>query len=84
MGFSIYWLYKKDELKQPVTNLFSMSTSTLSGTQLVFTDTTLNSSGVIDYAIKNYRIFVHSSNWPGNSTMSIGSVVIEYTIDEAN
>ena len=39
---------------------------------------------VIDYATRSYRLVAESDNWPGTSSMSIGSVVIEYTIDEAN
>lgn len=65
--------------------VFNISTSGLNGATLELVDSTpVPGREVINYATHHYSLFVQGSIWPGNDTMVIGSVVIEYTIDEAN
>lgn len=52
-----------------------------SGIQLV--DSSISSPD-IDNNLFHYHIRVYSTDWPGNSTMRIKSVVIEYTTTEAD
>ncbi len=67
------------------TSVFNVSSASTSGSSLTLVDTTPTASvSVVDYASRHYSLLVSSSNWPGNNTLGIGSVVIEYTIDEAN
>ncbi|MBL4590738.1 MAG: hypothetical protein JKY96_02135 [Phycisphaerales bacterium] len=41
-------------------------------------------NATIHYASRNYFVSVASSNWPGGSSLQLGSVVVEYTIDEVD
>jgi hypothetical protein len=51
--------------------------------QLVLVDEKI-SEGLIDHTVRHYHIRVFSANWPGDQSLRISSVLIEYTIDEPN
>jgi len=65
-------------------SVFSVSTKGLNNSTLQISDPVPEPSlAVIDYSARHYSLFVQGDEWPGTEFMAIGSVVIEYTIDEA-
>lgn len=65
--------------------VFYKDTSSSSGPSLVLTDT-IPATGyeTVDNYAGHYHLGVFSTAWPGNSTMRVTSVLIEYTIDEVD
>ncbi len=61
----------------------SISTTGFSGSSLQATTTTIVNP-IINNNTTHYHIRVFSSGWPGNSSLAIKSVVIEYTTAEAD
>jgi|GEM_PF-1685257 len=70
-----------------LSTVFAVDTFGMTGSSIVLEDTTpneLNNLNRINYETHHYILDVIGQVWPGNQTMSIGSVVIEYTVDEAD
>jgi len=65
--------------------VFFKSTAGMSGPDLMLSDPTpLPGPQIVDNYAGHYHLAFFSSSWPGTNQMRISSVVIEYTIDEAN
>lgn len=76
-------LYKQSHSTTSFDDLASIDTNFVSGTNVDRTDSSIDFA-IIDNTVNSYFLSVDSAGWPGNSTLSINSVIIQYTTTQAD